>query len=139
MKPVIQQHPSGCAIASVAALAACSYEQASAAAKSLGIEASNKNLWSSTKPMRQLLQYLGFEAGPKQAFFDWASLPDCALLAIKWREVNGTAYWHWVVFYRDSESPKGAVLDSKASLKNHRRFDFGRIKPKWFITVAKPC
>ncbi len=134
MQVVIQEHPSGCAIASSAALAGCSYKQAAAVAKSLGIEAGNQALWSQTTPVRRLLSALDIQtASTKTPFQSWQSLPDCALLAIKWHQIKQTPYWHWVVFSREND--QAVVLDSKAALKQHRRTDFGRIKPKWFIEV----
>jgi len=61
------------------------------------------------------------------------SLPDRALLAIKWHLEKDIPYWHWVVFVRDTNNEY--VLDSKKALKQNVRTDFGRIKPKWFIGV----
>lgn len=139
MQTVIQQHPKGCAIAAAAAIANCSYQKASDIAANLDVIAGDKKLWSSTQPIRSLLAHWQIAAGPEQDFTGWDHLPNCALLAIKWREVNGVAFWHWVVFYRDATYPKGLVLDSKKALKNHRRQDFGRMQPKWFIAVARPA
>ena len=61
------------------------------------------------------------------------ALPNRALLAIKWHREGRRAFWHWVVFIR--ESGGAAVLDSKKMLKHHVRKDFWRMKPKWFIEV----
>ena len=134
MKPVIQQEQTGCAIASSAAIAGVSYTKAKQIANSLGITAKDSTLWSSTKPVRSILKKLGIKTNPSETTFkNWESLPDCALLAIKWHKENGIAYWHWVVFVR--ENGKEIVLDSKKSLTTNIRTDFGRIKPKWFIKV----
>ena len=134
MKPVIQQEKTGCAIASSAAIAGISYARAKQIANSLGVTAEDSTLWSSTKPVRAVLKKLGIKTGASEtAFKNWQSLPDCALLAIKWHKENGAAYWHWVVFVRENE--KEYVLDSKKALKSNIRTDFGRIKPKWFIKV----
>jgi len=38
------------------------------------------------------------------------------------------------VFVR--EGGEASVLDSKRSLRHHRRTDFGRMRPKWYIPVA---
>ena len=134
MKPVIQQEQTGCAIASSAAIAGVSYTKAKQIANSLGITAQDSTLWSSTKPVRSILKKLGIKTNPSETpFKNWESLPDCALLAIKWHKENGIAYWHWVVFVR--ENGKEIVLDSKKSLTTNIRTDFGRIKPKWFIKV----
>ncbi len=55
-------------------------------------------------------------------------------LAIRWhREKTGPA-WHWVVFVRDVSGDY--VLDPKRALRTHRRTDFGRMKPKWFIRIS---
>ena len=134
MKPVIQQEKTGCAIASAAALAGLSYEQAKGLANKLGIYANAPELWSTTSPMRKLLKTMGVATSRKEiSFTGWSNLPDCALLSIKWHLDNGKPYWHWVVFVR--AGGKEYVLDSKKTLKNNIRTDFGRIKPKWYIEV----
>jgi len=135
MRPVVQREPTGCGIASAAAIAGWSYGKARAVAKSLGIEASDPRLWSTTTPVRALLRRAGFAAGPETPFRAWKSLPDLALLSIKWHLERGRPYWHWVVFVR--RAGEARVLDSKADLRNRRRRDFGRMKPKWFIAVRK--
>lgn len=134
MKPVIQQEATGCAIASSAALAGVSYAAAKKVSKKLGITADDSTLWSDTTPIRKLLHHYKISADNTETpFTDWASLPDRALLAIKWHIEKGKPYWHWVVFVRDINQQY--VLDSKKSLKKNMRTDFGRIKPKWFIGV----
>jgi hypothetical protein len=136
MKPVIQEELTGCAIASTAALAGVSYAAAKKVANSLGISAADPTLWSSTMHIRKLLKHYNIKAGPKQTpFNNWQSLPDLALLAVKWHMEKDTPYWHWVVFIRDSSGEY--VLDSKKALKHNKRTDFGRIKPKWFIGITK--
>ena len=133
LKPVIQRDRTGCAIASVAALTRQTYPAVKKAATALGIAVADARLWSTTQPMRKLLGYYGLVGAEEQKFMSWKSLPSRALLAIKWhREPTGPA-WHWVVFARDASGTY--VLDSKKTLRNHRRTDFGRIKPKWFIHV----
>ena len=134
MKPVIQQEAAGCGIASAATIAGISYANAKRIANELGITAKDSTLWSSTKPVRNILKNLGIKASTaKTPFKNWQSLPDCALLAIKWHKEKGKAYWHWVVYVR--EENKEYVLDSKKSLTTNVRTDFGRMKPKWFINV----
>ena len=135
MKPVIQQEKTGCAIASSAAIAGISYTKTKQLANNLGITANDSTLWSSTKPVRAILKKLGIKTSASEIpFKNWQTLPDCALLAIKWHKEKGKAYWHWVVFVR--ESKKEYVLDSKKSLATNVRTDFGRMKPKWFIKVT---
>ena len=46
---------------------------------------------------------------------------------------NGQPFWHWVVFVREDSGCY--VLDSKQALKQHRRTDFGRMQPKWYLKV----
>jgi ABC-type bacteriocin/lantibiotic exporter with double-glycine peptidase domain len=134
MKPVIQQEKTGCAIACSAAISGISYTKAKQLANSIGITADNSTLWSSTKPIRAILKTLGIKTGAYEIpFKTWESLPEIALLAIKWHTEKNIAYWHWVVFVR--ENGKGIVLDSKKSLKTNIRTDFGRMKPKWYIKV----
>jgi len=133
MKPVIQQDRTGCGIASVAALAGRTYAAVKQEAAQLGIAVSDARLWSDTRHIRRLLAHFGIPAGRQEDFVSWSSLPDRALLAIKWhREKHGPA-WHWVVFVRDAA--ESYVLDPKKALRTHRRTDFGRIRPKWFIRL----
>jgi len=136
IRPVVQLEQTGCGIAAVAAVAGVSYRQAQRTAHQLGIYATDRRLWSETTYVRRLLQnYRLRPASTEQPFRSWSSLPDLALLAIKWHREQGQPCWHWVVFVRDSEGER--VLDSKRSLKRHVRTDFGRMKPKWYIAVAK--
>ncbi|WP_343808038.1 hypothetical protein [Marinobacterium maritimum] len=138
MKPVIQEEISGCGIAASAALAGVSYAQAKAVANGLGIYAEDKVLWSETAYVRRLLNEFGITcAATELPFSSWEKLPERALLAIKWRLIDGRPFWHWVVFVRNGED--SFVLDSKKSLKCHRRRDFGRIKPKWYIPISGNC
>jgi len=135
MKPVVQLEPTGCGIASVAAIAGLSYPKAKAIANSLGVFAHDKNLWSKTSHVRKLLGHLDIKTGPREVSFrSWAALPDLALLSIKWHLEKGRPHWHWVVFVRQGGQP--CVLDSKKNLRSHRRIDFGRMKPKWYIPIA---
>lgn len=132
----MQQERTGCGIASVAAIAGLSYPAVKAIAGSLGIRASDRRLWSQTAHVRRLLRHLGFKAGGRELVFrSWDALPDLALLAIKWHCEHETPYWHWVVFVR--ELGKACVLDSNRGLSSNRRTDFGRMKPKWYIPVAR--
>jgi len=135
MQPVIQQEANGCAIACTATLAGVSYAAAKKAEKILGITAADATLWSGTAHIRKLLNYYKISTNPTETPFEsWQALPDRALLAIKWHKEKNTAYWHWVVFVRDEKSEY--VLDSKSTLKQNIRTDFGRIKPKWFIGIT---
>jgi len=132
LKPVVQQEQTGCAIASVAALAGLSYAQARKLANGLGIHAEDRRLWSRTDHMRTMLHTLDIRADSTEIpFRDWKSLPDRALLAIKWHREGDTPYWHWVVFTR--EDGHARVLDSSMRVIRHVRTDFGRMKPKWYI------
>ncbi len=104
MYPVIQEEKTGCAIASCAAIAGLSYEQAQSIARSLGIYADDPALWSETHYIKKLLAEMGIEAANKELpFSGWDKLPDCALLAIKWHQVLNQPYWHWAVFTRNGE------------------------------------
>ncbi|HEY7221913.1 MAG TPA: hypothetical protein VH985_26315 [Candidatus Binatia bacterium] len=58
-----------------------------------------------------------------------------ALLAIKWHIEKKQPFWHWVVFVRDQDGVY--VLDSKKALRRHKRTDFGRMKPNWYIEVKR--
>lgn len=134
MKPVIQEEQTGCAIASSAAISGISYGEAKKIANGMGIYTEDSDLWSETNYIRRLLAKLGIQIGKKETpFTGWDSLPDCALLSIKWHLENDKPYWHWVVFIRDGS--RKYVLDSKSSLKSNIRTDFRCMKPKWYIEV----
>ena len=136
MKPVVQLEPTGCGIASVAALAGVSYKAAQRSAQRLGIVASDPRLWSTTSHVRRLLQRYGLRAQrAERPFVSWSALPTRALLAIKWHRHRGRPAWHWVVFVRDQGH--AYVLDSAPVIKRHARSDFGRMTPKWFIAVTE--
>ncbi len=135
MKPVVQLERTGCGIASVAAIIGFSYPKAKAIANSLGIFAQDKSLWSETSHVRKLLSHFGIRAGSREIpFRSWETLPDLALLSIKWHLENNRPYWHWVVFVR--KDGQSYVLDSKKSLRSNLRTDFGRMKPKWYIPIT---
>ena len=135
MKPVVQLEKTGCGIACAAAIAGISYANAKSEAASLGICASDSSLWSDPVHVRKLLRYLGFRASSRKIpFRSWSALPKLALLSIKWHVESGRPYWHWVVYVR--EESEVYVLDSKMALRNNKRKDFGRIKPKWYIAVS---
>lgn len=135
MKPVIQLERTGCGIASVSAVVGLSYPKVKSIANSLGIFAHDDSLWSEPTHVRKLVKHFGLKAGSREIpFRSWESLPDLALLAIKWHLENGRAYWHWVVFVR--ENGQSYVLDSKKGLRANHRTDFGRMKPKWYISVT---
>jgi len=134
MDPVIQQDPTGCGIASVAMLAGVNYAAAKAAAESLGIRIDDPALWSGTAHVRRLLRHYGVHAAAEETpFTTWETLPETALLATKWHLEKGVPHWHWTVFVHNAG--KHEVLDPKAALKKHRRSDFGRIRPKWYIAI----
>lgn len=134
LQPVIQLDRTGCGLASVAVLTGRTYTAVKREAASLGIHVSDPALWGETRHVRKLLARAGVGVGRQRDFVAWESLPARALLAIKWhREKTGPA-WHWVVFVRDDGVP--CVLDPKRALRHHRRTDFGRMKPKWFLPIG---
>lgn len=136
MMPVVQEEPTGCGIACVAALAGVAYETARQTAAGLGIYASDRALWSDTAPVRRLLGAFGLRAALEEtSFSSWRELPDCCLLAIKWRLADEKPFWHWTVFCRLEDGP--VVLDPKKGLKTNMRRDFWRINPRWYIPVFK--
>lgn len=134
MKLVIQQEQTGCAIASSAALAGISYKKAKSIANGLGVYAEDSTLWSETNYIRKILKKLNIKTSKTETpFKSWEALPDRALLAIKWHMEKGKPYWHWVVYVRENNTEY--VLDPSKRIKNNKRTDFGRIKPKWYIKV----
>jgi hypothetical protein len=134
MKLVIQLEPTGCGIASAAAIAGTTYSRAKSAAHALGIDAADPRLWSETRHVRRLLAHFGVRvARSGTPFRSWDALPDLALLSIKWHREKGRPAWHWVVFTR--AGGRARVLDPKKGLRRNARTDFGRMKPKWYIPV----
>ncbi|MDY6979509.1 MAG: hypothetical protein SV201_06475 [Pseudomonadota bacterium] len=132
--PVIQEDRTGCAIASAAAIAGIDYQTARKVANDLGIHTADPQLWSSIEPLQRLLAHLGIQSDRQEIpFTTWQTLPDCALLAIKWHRENGKPHWHWVVFVR--QAGKSLVLDSNPSLKSSIRTDLWRMQPRWSISV----
>ena len=136
MKPVVQLERTGCGIAAVAVLAGVNYREAQRVANRLGIFADDPTLWSETEPVLRLLKECGIKSARTEVpFTSWEALPDCALLAVKWHKERDRPFWHWVVFWRGPRGP--VVLDSKRSLRNHSRTDFGRMRPTWFIPISQ--
>ena len=134
MTPIIQQDRTGCAIACIAALTGRKYTTIKRRATKLGIVVGDSKLWTDTAYVRRLLARFSIPSGEKEEeFISWNALPDRALLAIKWHLEQTGAAWHWVVFARDATN--AYVLDPKKALRSHRRTDFGRMKPKWFIPL----
>ena len=134
MTPVIQQDRTGCAMACIAALTGRKYATVKREAAKLGLAVGDTKLWTDTAYVRRLLARFSVSSGEKEEdFISWNALPDCALLAIKWHLERTGAAWHWVVFARDATN--SYVLDPKKALQSHRRTDFGRMKPKWFIPI----
>ena len=134
MQLVLQQERTGCAIACSAALAEISYIKAKSIANGLGVYAEDSTLWSETNYIRKILKKLNIKTSKTETpFKSWEALPERALLAIKWHMEKGKPHWHWVVYVRENNSEY--VLDSSKKIKNNKRTDFGRIKPKWYIKV----
>jgi hypothetical protein len=134
VKPVIQEEKTGCAIACAAAIAGKTYQETRKIANGMGIYANDSDMWSKTNLVRKLLAELRIKtASRKKPFVTWESLPNCALLSIKWHLESGKPFWHWVIFVR--EKGREYVVDSKKSLTSNIRTDFGRMKPKWYIKI----
>ena len=136
MKIIIQEEKTGCGIASVANIVGLSYAKVKAKANSIGIYADDDRLYSDAGYVRNLLNEYGVKTSSIEVPFEkWDRLPDLALLSIKYHEVGGRPFWHWVVFKRDREG--SVVLDSASYLNENKRTDFQAMKPKWFIAVTK--
>ncbi|MFT6558988.1 MAG: hypothetical protein ACJAYR_002867 [Sneathiella sp.] len=77
------------------------YEQVLVRAEALGIDITNSRLWSETTEARRLLHSYKVQLSADEIpFTNWESLPDRALLAVKWHLELGKPHWHWVVFFR---------------------------------------
>ena len=79
-----------------------------------------------TLDFRQVLVNIPFGHGMR--YLTWRCCPSNGI----WRKVAliGTG----VVFVRQAD--QAYVLDSKKGLRSNRRTDFGRMKPKWSISVT---
>ncbi len=135
LKPVIQEETTGCGIASVANILGKSYAEMKTIANSMGIYASDRELWSDTRHVRRMLAAQGVHTSAQETpFKSWDSLPALALLAIKHHQEDGKNFWHWVVFKRiDTQE---YVLDSASYLSSNLRQDFEAMQPEWFIEVT---
>ena len=92
MKPVVQLERTGCGIASVAALAGVSYREAQRVANRIGIFSDDPKLWSEPHHVRRLLKEYGIGAASTRVpFTSWETLPDRALLAVKWHNEGDRA------------------------------------------------
>lgn len=136
MIPVVQEDSTGCAIACAATVSGMTYKETRRVAAALSICVDDPTLWSDTRPIARLLNHLGFRLSRhKTPFMDWHSLPDLALLAIKWHRGEPRPHWHWVVFVR--EGGAAYVLDPKRGLATNIRTDFGRMKPRWYLRLRR--
>ena len=136
IKTVIQQESSGCGIACTAMLAGKSYEEVKQKANQLGIFAEDKKLWSETDYVRRLLNEYEIQASNKETpFTTWDTLPNLALLAIKFRFEKDRPFWHWTVFQRTKG--KKRVHDPASYLEKNEREDFEEMTPKWFIEIKE--
>ena len=134
MEIVRQEEPTGCGLASVAMVTGRTYQQVKEFANSLGIVATDTRLYSDTGYVRRLLaKYSIRVSGEETPFTSWNTLPNKALLAIKYRIEDGQPSWHWVVFCR--ENAESVVLDPAQYLSNNKRTDFAAMQPKWFIEI----
>ncbi|MDB6061420.1 MAG: hypothetical protein JWM78_1523 [Verrucomicrobiaceae bacterium] len=133
---VVQEETTGCGIAAVANIVNLSYAEVKAKANSLGVFAEDKALFSDTQYVRALLREYGVNTAAKEVPFNtWQTLPELALLAIKYHLEEGRPFWHWVVFKR--EQGISAVLDSAINLQHSERTDFEAMQPEWFIAIEQ--
>lgn len=134
LSPVVQEENTGCGIAAVANVLGKSYTEMRETANAMGIHASDKLLWSDTQYVRRLLSNAGIKTSNDEIpFVSWDTLPDTALLSIKYHQEGDNNFWHWVVFKRIEGQP--FVLDSASYLPSNIRVDFNMMQPKWFIEV----
>jgi len=123
MNVIIQEETTGCGIASVANIVGQSYAEVKAKANAMGIFADDNTLYSDTQYVRNLLRAYDVQVSSNETpFQSWETLPDVALLSIKYHEENGLFFWHWVVFNRVQGRP--VILDSAAYLEENKRLDF---------------
>lgn len=133
---VIQEEATGCGIASVANIVGKTYAEMKTIANNMNIYASDESLWSDTQYVRDMLYHEGFETSNNEIVFEsWETLPDIALLSIKYHEKDGVSFWHWVVFKRVDGQP--FVLDSASYLPSNVRIDFAVMQPKWYIEASR--
>ena len=70
LKPVIQEEPTGCGIASVANILGKTYREMKCIANTLGIYAEDEWLWSDTQYVRKMLANAGVETSPSETLFE---------------------------------------------------------------------
>lgn len=134
MNAIRQEEKTGCGIASVANILGKTYSEMKEIANSMGIFAEDKSLWSDTQYVRNMLAQFEVKTSKSEVPFEsWDTLPNLALLSIKYHQENGKNFWHWVVFKRHQGS--SYVLDSASYLESNVRTDFDEMNPKWFIEV----
>ena len=124
MKPVVQLERTGCGIASVAALAGVSYRQAQRVA--IGSAFSPIMLWSETGSQAAT------EYGIRSARIEMPSLHGRPCRILPCSPSNGTekgCLFGWC-FGEDWACRLDAI-------RRHVRTDFGRINPKWCISVSQ--
>lgn len=110
------------------------YSEIAEIAAQLEIQAGDKSLYSTTAPLRRLLDQLGVRLNSGEAAFkSWDALPAKALLAINWHIEEDLAMWHWVIFL-NKESGR-VVYDPAPGLDHPERRNLNDIHPKWFIEV----
>ena len=135
-KPVKQLEVTGCGLAASATVVGVDYQQMRDYANSIGIYATDEELFSKTDYVRKLIREFGVEiSDTEEPFTCWSGLPDRALLSTKFHIENGKPYWHWVVFERIDGSEY--VYDPAPSLDTPIRMDFDNISPEWFIEIYK--
>ncbi|MFT2110619.1 hypothetical protein [Marinomonas sp. 2405UD68-3] len=101
----------------------------------MGIYASDTSLWSDPQYVRKLLMEAGVETTKGETpVVSWSSLPNTALLSIKYHQEKGKHFWHWIVFKRVGGD--AFELDSASYLALNKRTDFDAMEPKWFIEVV---
>ncbi len=135
IRRIVQKDRTGCGLACIAMLAECEYSQVKKAYLELFERASNDEYYTRAPDLRKLGQAFSLDiGGRRRKFKNFQDLPKLAILAINYREDEGT--WHWVVFCRTADEK--FVLDPKKSVKSERRTDFGRLakNTRWFVSVA---
>jgi len=136
MERVVQQDGTGCGLACIAMLAARNYSDVKSSAIEILEMDVNGKFYTTAPNLRKLGKAFKLDIDERcRKFQSFSLLPSLAILAINYREDQGT--WHWVVFCRTDDEE--FILDPKQTIKSERRFDFDRLskKTKWFISVKR--
>ncbi|GAB7562080.1 hypothetical protein LG202_01190 [Methylobacillus methanolivorans] len=126
---VSQKLPTECGVACIAMLGNTSLSEARSAVNFVN----TSNSRTTQKELRAALKKSRKTLSKKITFTDKERLKSVSavvLVAVNFKEKNGTQYWHWLVY--DNTENLGRILDPS---KPKERRSWGNTKPAWFHYV----